>query len=167
MNLRLFHAWLVREKVIYVGLVILTTLILTTLISTSLPHLSSAQNTPAANNTNWTGSVQMASKISQLVRSQTHVPLTDATTAAMHVVGANSSANSATLVVLRGYLVYDVLVTDSNNILHRVIVDAGNGKILSNAMVSPPTNSPLQLMASKTTHAPSSNITTANNTKQR
>lgn len=153
--------WLVRKKVIYVGIVLLTTLILTTLIFTTLPHLGSAQNQTATyNNTNWTGSVQMASKISQLVRSQTHVPLTDATTTAMHVVGANSSANSATLVVLRGYLVYDVLVTDSNNILHRVIVDAGNGNTLSNAVVSLNVQTPFNLMAKKTTLPQRTNNTT-------
>jgi hypothetical protein len=36
----------------------------------------------------------------------------------------------------RGFLVYDVLVLDPSNNIHRVIVDPGNGKVLSNQPMS-------------------------------
>jgi hypothetical protein len=37
---------------------------------------------------------------------------------------------------LRGFLVYDVFVLDSSNNIHRVIVDPGNGRVLSNQQMS-------------------------------
>ena len=36
----------------------------------------------------------------------------------------------------RGFLVYDVFILDTNNNVHRVIVDPGNGKVLSNQPMS-------------------------------
>ncbi len=49
----------------------------------------------------------------------------------MECVGPNSHAISAHVAVVNGYLVYTVRVVDTNNNIHRVIVDAGNGKVLS------------------------------------
>ena len=36
---------------------------------------------------------------------------------------------------MNGYLIYSVPIVDSNNNIHRVIVDAGNGKVLSSQQV--------------------------------
>ena len=36
----------------------------------------------------------------------------------------------------RGFLVYDVFVLDSNDNVHRILVDPGNGKVLSNQPMS-------------------------------
>src|SRR5215831_8184386 len=50
--------------------------------------------------------------------------------------GNNSHAVSARLAVLHGFLVYRALVVDSNYDLHTVLVDAGNGNVLSSAPLS-------------------------------
>ena len=46
--------------------------------------------------------------------------------------GSNTSAVAAFIHPERGFLVYDVFVLDSNDNVHRIIVDPGNGKVLSN-----------------------------------
>lgn len=46
-------------------------------------------------------------------------------------------ADSGTLIVQKAFLVYNIIVLDPNNRVHRIIVDAGNGKILSNDPVFP------------------------------
>ena len=46
-------------------------------------------------------------------------------------MGLNSHATSAHIRIVNGYLVYTVHVVDANNNIHRVIVNAGNGKVLS------------------------------------
>ena len=62
-----------------------------------------------------------------------HTNLSNAVTITEKAVGANSHASSARLTVQRSFLVYSVLVRDpTNNSLHRVIVDPGNGKVLAN-----------------------------------
>jgi hypothetical protein len=57
-------------------------------------------------------------------------------------VGSSSSAISASLQSIMGFLAYAVTVVDSNNVVHLVIVDPGNGKVVSNqqlptGMISP------------------------------
>jgi hypothetical protein len=54
----------------------------------------------------------------------------------LSTVGVNSSVDSAGLVILNSYLVYNMIAEDSNYVLHRVIVDAGNGKVLSHSIIS-------------------------------
>jgi hypothetical protein len=52
-------------------------------------------------------------------------------------VGTNSSAVAAFIHPESGFLVYNVFVMDgNNNNIHKVIVDAGNGKVLSNQQMS-------------------------------
>jgi hypothetical protein len=50
-------------------------------------------------------------------------------------VGSNATADAASLVISKGFLVYNVLVTDSNFLLHRIIVDAGNGTVSSKDII--------------------------------
>ena len=71
-------------------------------------------------------------------KSKIHTTLNDATTNALKAVGggSNSSAVGAFIHPERGFLVYDVFVLDTNNNVHRVIVDPGNGKVLSNQPMS-------------------------------
>jgi hypothetical protein len=88
---------------------------------------------------NWTGSISLFSPIIDAFKSKIHVTLNDATTNATNAVrgGANSSAAVAAFIhPERGFLVYDVFVLDSSNNVHRVIVDPGNGKVLSNQPMS-------------------------------
>jgi len=89
-------------------------------------------------NQNWTGSISLASPILDMFKSKIHTTLNDATTSALNAVGggSNSSAVAAFIHPENGFLVYNVLVLDSNNNIHRVLVDPGNGKVLSNQPMS-------------------------------
>jgi hypothetical protein len=92
-------------------------------------------------NQNWTGSISLFSPILDAFKSKIHTTLNDAITNAINVVraggaGSNSSAVAAFIHPERGFLVYDVFVLDSSNNIHRVIVDPGNGKVLSNQPMS-------------------------------
>ena len=87
-------------------------------------------------NQNWTGSTSLLfSRILDAFKSKIHTTLNDATTHAINAigrVGSNSSVLGAFIHPQNGFLVYDVLLLDSRNNIHRVIVDSGNGKVISN-----------------------------------
>ena len=87
---------------------------------------------------NWTGSISLFSPIIDAFKSKIRTTLNDAATNAIKAVGGglNSSAVAAFIHPERGFLVYDVFVLDSSNNIHRVIVDPGNGKVLSNQLMS-------------------------------
>jgi uncharacterized membrane protein YkoI len=85
---------------------------------------------------NITGSVPLLPTMMQALKSRVHTNLNDATTTALKSVGGNSSAVAAFIHPENGFLVYNVIVLDSNNNIHRVIVDAGNGKVLSSQSMS-------------------------------
>jgi hypothetical protein len=89
-------------------------------------------------NQNWTSSISLFSPILDAFKSKIHTTLNNATTNAIKAVGggSNSSAVAAFVHPQRGFLVYDVFVLDSSNNIHRVIVDPGNGKVLSNELMS-------------------------------
>ena len=92
---------------------------------------------PTIPTANWTGSVQILPTIMQAFKSQIHINLNEATTNALQAVGTNSSAVAAFIHPESGFLVYNVFVMDgNNNNIHKVIVDAGNGKVLSNQQMS-------------------------------
>lgn len=120
------------------------------LVSTYMQQAASAQNQNSTSNTgavplkNLTGSVQVFPKLSQIIQSKANVTLSAAATSAEKAVGPNSHVISAHLGVVNGFLVYTAHVVDANNNIHRVIVDAGNGKVLSaiqipfaNALIHP------------------------------
>ena len=88
---------------------------------------------------NWTGSISLLSPIIDAYKSKIHTTLNDAITSAENVVGgSNSSAVAAFIHPQRGFLVYNVFVLDSSNNIHRVIIDPGNGRVLSNLGLSMP-----------------------------
>jgi uncharacterized membrane protein YkoI len=100
---------------------------------------NSIKNNPSAGaaNSNWTGSIQLSSTLSQTIESKVHTSLSNAITVAEKTVGANSHATSGRLTAENGFLVYSVWVRNpTNNSLHRIIVDAGNGKVLANQQPS-------------------------------
>ena len=92
--------------------------------------------TGGASGTNITGSLSLAPLIAKTIASEVNVTLVNATTIAENAVGNNSHAVSARLAVLHGFLVYRALVVDSNYDLYTVLVDAGNGSVLSSAPLS-------------------------------
>jgi len=85
---------------------------------------------------NITGSVPLLPTMMQALKSRVHTSLNDATTTALKSVGGNSSAIAGFIHPENGFLVYNVIVLDANNNIHRVIVDAGNGKVLSSQSMS-------------------------------
>ena len=96
-----------------------------------------------AQNQSWTGSISLFSPIIDAFKSKIHTTLNDATTNAINAVsgggaGSNSSAGAVAAFIHpeNGFLVYDVFVLDSSNNIHRVVVDPGNGKVLSNQQMS-------------------------------
>jgi hypothetical protein len=95
-------------------------------------------NSQRMNSANWTSSVSLFSPMIDAIKSKIHTTLNDATTNALKAVGggSNSSAVAAFIHPERGFLVYDVFVLDTNDNVHRVIVDPGNGKVLSNQPMS-------------------------------
>lgn len=92
---------------------------------------NSTNNSSAIPLRNLTGSVRVFPTLSQTIQSKANISLTEAVTNAEKAVGPNSHGISAHIGVINGFLVYTVRVMDANNNTHRVIVDAGNGKILS------------------------------------
>jgi uncharacterized membrane protein YkoI len=107
--------------------------------SSSITSTSSIKNNPSAGaaNSDWTGSIRLSSTLSQTIESKVHTSLSNAITVAEKTVGANSYATSGRLTAENGFLVYSVWVRNpTNNSLHRIIVDAGNGKVLVNQQPS-------------------------------
>jgi hypothetical protein len=92
--------------------------------------------TIGASGTNITGSVSLAHLIAKTLASEVNVTLVNATTIAEKAVGVNAHAVSARLAVVHGFLAYRALVVDSNYDFHTVLVDAGNGNVLSSAPLS-------------------------------
>src|SRR5919202_528239 len=96
-------------------------------------------------NQNWTGSISLFSPILDAFKSKIHTSLNDAITSAINSIGgtggaAGSNASAAAVAAFihpeRGFLVYNVFVLDPSNNIHRVIIDPGNGKVLSNQQMS-------------------------------
>jgi hypothetical protein len=85
---------------------------------------------------NITGSVSLAPLIAKAIASRVNVSLVNAATIAEKAVGTNAHAVSVRLAVVHGFLIYRALVVDSNYGFHIVLVDAGNGKVLSSAPLS-------------------------------
>ena len=130
-----------------VVVLIVTALILSVGMSTSTTEYAAAQTknnittgtkntTIGASGTNITGSVSLAHLIAKTLASEVNVTLVNATTIAEKAVGINAHAVSARLTVVHGFLVYRALVADSNYDFHTVLVDAGNGNVLSSAPLS-------------------------------
>jgi hypothetical protein len=84
---------------------------------------------------NITGSIPIVSTISEATASQIHISLPNATATAEKSVGTNAHAVIAHLGIVNGFLVYTILLTDSNS-FHYVTVDVGNGKVLSSNQLS-------------------------------
>ena len=107
---------------------------------TTNPYTFSPSNASAVPGTsvtegNGTGSIPTFPAIMQALKSQIKTNLNEATTAALNEVGENSTAVSAILQPDMGFLVYVIRIVDSSNQIHSLVVDAGDGKILSNAII--------------------------------
>ncbi|HEU4447366.1 MAG TPA: hypothetical protein VFR94_22015 [Nitrososphaeraceae archaeon] len=111
-----------------------------TLNSNLSDRAQSPSNTLALQDTylierNRTGSIPTFPTVMEAFKSQISTSLNDATTTALNEVGGNSTALSSTLQPSRGFLVYIVQIVDSNNQLHSVVVDAGDGRVLASSLL--------------------------------
>jgi len=88
-----------------------------------------------ANAQNFTGSIRISPTLLQTIESKASVTLTTAITNAERGVGPNSHTIFARLGVVNGFLVYIINVIDANNNIHTIIVDAGNGKVLTSQQI--------------------------------
>lgn len=85
---------------------------------------------------NITGSIQLRNIIGSAISSQIKVSLIQAIMAAVKAVGSNSHAVAANLGQENGFLTYTVWVADGSYNFHRIVVDAGNGNILTSQNMS-------------------------------
>jgi uncharacterized membrane protein YkoI len=85
---------------------------------------------------NVTSSINLMNIISNALGSQIKVSLSNATTIAENSVGNDSHAVAAHVGDVNGYLVYNVFVLDPNMNFNTIIVDPGNGKVLSTKQIS-------------------------------
>jgi uncharacterized membrane protein YkoI len=126
-----------RNLLIFAAIAVTASITIGTFTSSYIQQTVSAQNQNSSNSAgvaslrNLTGSVQVLPRLSQIIQSKANISFSAAATSAQTAVGANSHVISAHLGVVNGFLVYVAHVVDTNNNIHTVIVDAGNGKILS------------------------------------
>jgi len=99
------------------------------------PNNASAVPSTPVTEGNGTGSIPTFPTIMQAFKSQIKTSMNEATTAALNAVGENSTAVSAILQPDMGFLVYVIRIVDSSNRIHSLVVDAGDGEILSNAII--------------------------------
>jgi uncharacterized membrane protein YkoI len=85
---------------------------------------------------NVTSSINLMNIITNALGSQIKVSLSNATTIAENSVGNNSHAVAAHIGDKNGYLVYTIFVLDPNMNFNTVIVDPGNGQVLSSKQIS-------------------------------
>jgi uncharacterized membrane protein YkoI len=85
---------------------------------------------------NISGSINLMNIIGEAIGSNINVSLSDAATTAETSVGNDSHAVSAELGEEGTFLVYNIMVIDPNMNFSKVIVDPGNGEVLSSEQIS-------------------------------
>jgi len=104
------------------------------------PNVASQINSASGGGTertsNLTGSIPIISTIINGFKSLIHVSLNDAITTAQNSLGSNSTTVAAFTHPSKGSIVYDIFALDTNNNVHKIVVDPGNGTILSSEQLS-------------------------------
>ena len=85
---------------------------------------------------NITGSIKLKPAIFNSIASQIKISLSDAAASAQNELGNNSRVVAGHLDFVGGYLVYTMCAIDPDMNIHRLIVDAGNGNVLSSSKLS-------------------------------
>ena len=85
---------------------------------------------------NITGSIKINPMIFNSIASQIKISLSDAAASAQKELGNNSRVVAAHLDIVNGYLVYTICAIDPDMNIHRLIVDTGNGNVLSSSKLS-------------------------------
>jgi hypothetical protein len=84
---------------------------------------------------NYTSSIAIIPSLLEVINTKINVTLDDAIAIAVNETGINSSPLSASLQANRGFLVYRVILADSNNNIHLIVVDPGKGSVLSRELL--------------------------------
>jgi hypothetical protein len=95
----------------------------------------SMQNPMMIPGQNITGSINLMPMLFNFISSQINVSLSDAAAIAQSNVGNDSLAVAGHIGVINGYLTYTICVIDSSMNLHGLVVDAGNGRVLSASLI--------------------------------
>ena len=85
---------------------------------------------------NITGSIKINPMIFNSIASQIKISLSDAAASAQKELGNNSRVVAGHLDIVNGYLVYTICAIDPDMNIHRLIVDTGNGNVLSSSKLS-------------------------------
>jgi uncharacterized membrane protein YkoI len=138
-----------NKNLLMIAVLVVTASITTGILSTYMHQAANAQKQNSTSNRgaiplkNLTGSVQVFPRLSQTIQSKANVSLSTAATSAEKAVGPNSHVISAHLGIVNGFLLYSTHVLDASNNIHGVILDAGNGKVLSSIQL-PSANASLE-----------------------
>ena len=159
----LYHDYIMHFKILKTTILVSSTVILAIVMVLSgassfitIQQNASAQKTADASATNMTmsdtmmeprdmmmmrgenvtSSINLMNIITNALGSQIKVSLSNATTIAENSVGNNSHAVAAHIGDVNGYLVYTIFVLDPNMNFNTVIVDPGNGQVLSSKQIS-------------------------------
>ena len=97
---------------------------------------SSSKPYKISNADNFTGSISIFQPIINEFKSSINTSLTDAISTAEQSLGNNATTLAAFIHPEREYIVYNVYALDANNNPHKVIVDPGNGNILTSQQMS-------------------------------
>ncbi len=96
----------------------------------------SIKSSKISNADNFTGSISIFQPIINEFKSSINTSLTDAISTAEQLLGNNATTLAAFIHPEREYIVYNVFSLDANNNPHKVIVDPGNGNILTSQQIS-------------------------------
>jgi hypothetical protein len=100
-------------------------------------NLNSAVNPSSMNQSGgFAGSISIFSPIINAFKSSIHVSLNTAITNAQNTLGNNSTTLAAFIHPDKGFIVYQIFALDANNNIHKIVVDPGNGRILSSQQMS-------------------------------
>jgi hypothetical protein len=98
---------------------------------TNSSSMGEAVNGTSSSTINFTGSIPISQILTDALKTYIHVSLNDAITTAEDNIGNNSTTIAAFIHPEKGFVVYDIFTVDSNNDVHKVIIDPGDGSVLS------------------------------------
>jgi len=98
---------------------------------TNSSSVGEAVNGTSSSTINFTGSIPISQILADAFKTHVHVSLNDAITTAEDNIGNNSTTIAAFIHPEKGFVVYDIFTVDSNNDVHKVIIDPGDGSVLS------------------------------------
>ena len=106
------------------------------LMNPNMMFNGSSMNPMFMQDQNITGSIKLAPTLINSIASQIKVSLSDAAAIVQNQAGNKSNVVAAHLDVVNSYLVYTVVAVDPDANIHKLIIDAGNGKVLSSSKSS-------------------------------